>query len=250
VVTNAITYHARRTPKGTRVIPMAHGMLIHTGIVNAGLRRVISEYREKWARLPVPLIVHVVALEPSDLRACLDLIENTHEIAAIELGISDDMPLREVIALTRMIANSELPSLVRLPFGVRVDEALEIADAGAGALTVCAPPRGTARDSAGKLVAGRIYSPIVMPMVLRLVGQIARAVPDVPVIACGGIASQADARDYIDAGAVAVQVDSLVWSRPALLESIARDLGGLTNTQPSGALLDEWMQYQQEKDQE
>jgi imidazole glycerol phosphate synthase subunit HisF len=65
-------------------------------------------------------------------------------------------------------------------------------------------------------------------------------VVDIPVIGAGGIHSQQDARDFIEAGARAVQVDSATWVQPNLLEYIARDLGGLVLTRPVGALADEW----------
>ena len=56
----------------------------------------------------------------------------------------------------------------------------------------------------------------------------------------GGIHSPQDARDYLEAGAVAVQVDSVTWVDPKMLEIIGRDLGGLVITQPTDALPDEW----------
>ncbi|MBZ0285353.1 MAG: hypothetical protein K8L97_31760, partial [Anaerolineae bacterium] len=45
---------------------------------------------------------------------------------------------------------------------------------------------------------------------------------------------------FIDAGARAVQVDSVTWIQPKMLEYIARDLGGLVLTRQAGALADEW----------
>ncbi|MBZ0288517.1 MAG: hypothetical protein K8I30_12945, partial [Anaerolineae bacterium] len=63
---------------------------------------------------------------------------------------------------------------------------------------------------------------------------------DIPIIGAGGIHSPQDARDYLDAGARAVQVDSVTWVEPKMLEIIARDLGGLVVTREIGALPDEW----------
>jgi dihydroorotate dehydrogenase (NAD+) catalytic subunit len=74
---------------------------------------------------------------------------------------------------------------------------------------------------------------------LRLVGQLARRL-DVPIIGAGGIHSPQDGRDYIEAGARAVQVDTVTWVQPKMLEVIARDLGGLVITKAAGALPDEW----------
>src|SRR5690606_35996257 len=112
--------------------------------------------------------------------------------------------------------------------------------AGAGALVVAAPPRGTARDPySGRLVPGRIYGPMVKAMTLRMVGQLATRI-DIPIIGAGGIHSPQDARDFIEAGARAVQVDSVTWVEPKMLEIIARDLGGLTVTRANDAMGDEW----------
>lgn len=70
-------------------------------------------------------------------------------------------------------------------------------------------------------------------------GQVARTVLT-PVIGCGGIHSPDDARDFLDAGAVAVQIDTLLWAHPHMVEVIARNLGGLELTRAAGALADEW----------
>lgn len=131
--------------------------------------------------------------------------------------------------------------LVRLPMLDAYEIAEAVADAGADALIISAPPRGTARDpKTGKLVSGRVYSPIVKPMVLRVVGQLMRRLKDIPVIGAGGIHTLQDARDYLEAGATAVQVDSVAWIQPDMLEKIARDLGGKSVTKETGAFPDEW----------
>jgi dihydroorotate dehydrogenase (NAD+) catalytic subunit len=90
------------------------------------------------------------------------------------------------------------------------------------------------------LVSGRVYSPIIKPMVLRMVGQLMRRITDVPIIGAGGIHTLQDARDYLEAGAAAVQVDSITWIQPKMLEFIARDLGDKTVTRETGAFPDEW----------
>ena len=89
-------------------------------------------------------------------------------------------------------------------------------------------------------MTGRVYSPIVKPIVLRLVGVLARRIQDVPIIGAGGIHSPQDARDYLEAGAVAVQIDSVAWIKPRMVERIARDLSGGLVTRAMGAFPDEW----------
>jgi dihydroorotate dehydrogenase len=131
--------------------------------------------------------------------------------------------------------------MARLPIR-DVFELAEVAvEEGASSLVISSPPRGTARDPiTGRLVSGRLYGPMVKPLVLRTVGLLSRQIKDVPIIGAGGIHSPQDARDFIDAGARAVQVDTVTWIQPQLLETIARDLGKGIVTRRAGALPDEW----------
>lgn len=231
-VTNPITYTPRSPANGTRVVPLDTGVLIHTGLPNPGLNKVLSTYRPVWERLGVPIIAHVVMNNPDEMRRCLRAFDREEIIDAVELGLSDEISAAEAQWYVKAAReSSEKPLLVRLPFGASLDLVKAVTDGGGDALVVCSAPRGTARDRSGRLVAGRVYSPAIKPLILRFVGQIARR-SSLPIIGAGGIHSVQDARDYLEAGAVAVQVDSAVWSAPKLMENISRELGGLSITQP------------------
>lgn len=242
LVTNPVTVEAWRPAAGTRMIPLDAGILVHTGLPNPGLRRVITQHRQTWARLPIPVILHLVATTPRQVERATQLLDEVDEVAAVELGLNDDLSQREALALVRAAARMEKPLLARLPFYECRQLALPVAEAGVDALVVSAAPRGSARDnSTGRLVSGRIYGPLVKPMILRMVGRLRRELPpDLPIIGSGGIHSPQDARDYIEAGAVAVQVDAATWAQPKMLERVARDLGGWIATRQKDALLDEW----------
>ena len=238
-VTNPLTYTMWSPATGTRVVPVDSGVLVHTGLPNPGLSKVIEENRAVWERMPTPVIAHVVVNKADEVRQSVELLEREESVDAIELGMSDDISAAEIEWYMRSVSGrAEKPLLVRLPFGATFDQANAAVDGGADALVVFAPPRGTARDRSGRLVAGRIYGPLVHPIALRMVGQLARRLSTVPLIASGGIHSPQQARDYIEAGASAVQVGSAVWSDPKLIETIARDLGGMQLTQPSDPMED------------
>ena len=241
VVTSPVSYQPWHPANGTRVIPLDAGVLVHTGLPNPGISKVLSHYRTAWSRLAVPVVMHVVATTPEHVARCASRIEAEQVITAIELGLNDDTGPQTAQDLVRaVVRHTEKPLLVRLPMQDAYELADPVIEAGAGALVVAAPPRGTARDPySGRLVPGRIYGPLVKPIALRLVGQLASRV-SVPIIGAGGIHSPQDARDFMDAGAHAVQVDSVVWIEPKMLEIIARDLGGLTVTRAVDALADEW----------
>lgn len=242
VVTNPVTIEPWRPAAGTRMIPLDAGILLHTGLPNPGLSKVIRRHRKVWANLPIPVILHLVGASAPQVKRAAEILDDVDEIAAIELGLSDDLEPTDAVELVEAAARSEKPLLVRLPFYESVQLALAAAEAGADALVMTAAPRGTARDKVtGHLVSGRIYGPLIKPLILRLVGRLRRQIPaEIPIIGCGGIHSPQDARDYIDAGAVAVQVDSATWAQPKMLERIARDLGGWIATRRKDALMDEW----------
>jgi dihydroorotate dehydrogenase (NAD+) catalytic subunit len=241
-VTNPITYEPWSPATGTRVIPLESGVLVHTGLPNNGLNKTIKEYHPLWRDMPIPVILHLVATNVDHIQRAIERIDQHDGIAAVELGLDDDITWKDAEAFVKAaVAHAEKPILVRLPAYDANEIASTVADAGADALVVAAAPRGTARDlRSGKLVSGRIYGPLVKPMILRLVGVLARRIKDVPIIGSGGIHSIQDARDYLEAGAVAVQVDSALWIQPNILERIARDLGGSLMTRPNKAFPDEW----------
>jgi dihydroorotate dehydrogenase (NAD+) catalytic subunit len=241
IVTNPITWKARRAANGPRVVPVPSGALLHTGLPNPGMMRVIKQYGPRWAHSYAPILVHVVATNPDEVARCAGALDQCDGVAGIELGLHDQASHRDVQLLLRaLLDNTQLPVLVRVPLynAAFLGEAAE--DAGAGGLVVSAPPRGTARDlETGQLVGGRVYGAWLKMQALRAVGLVAQSV-EIPVIGSGGIHSADDARDFIAAGAAAVQIDTLIWSQPRQLEIIARNLGGLELTRTTGALADEW----------
>ncbi|MCY4146752.1 MAG: hypothetical protein OXE95_10545 [Chloroflexi bacterium] len=242
LVTNPTTIAPWRPTAGTRVVPLDAGVLAHTGLPNPGLSALVRQYRRAWAKLPIPVVLHLLGTTPAQAKRAAKLLDAVDEVAAVELGLGDDVGVDEAVALVRAAATVEKPLLVRLPFYECQELARPVAEAGADALVMTAAPRGTARDAeGGQLVSGRIYGPLIKPLVLRMVGRLRRELPaDLPIIGCGGIHSPTDARDYIEAGAVAVQVDAATWAQPKMLERIARDLGGWIATRHADALLDEW----------
>ncbi|MGJ3239349.1 MAG: HisA/HisF-related TIM barrel protein [Anaerolineae bacterium] len=241
-VTNPITYEPWSPASGTRVVPLDAGVLMHTGLPNAGLRKTIKEYRTIWRDMGIPVIAHLVATESQHIERAVEMIDYEESLSALELGLGDDITWQEAEKLVSTATRTaEKPVLVRLPANDAYEIASAVADAGASTLVVAAPPRGTARDPrSGQLVSGRVYSPVVKPMILRLVEVLAQRIRDVPIIGAGGIHSTQDARDYLEVGAVAVQVDSVAWIKPRMVERIARDLGGNLVTRRSQAFPDEW----------
>jgi dihydroorotate dehydrogenase (NAD+) catalytic subunit len=241
IVTNPVTLKPRRAAEGTHVVALDSGILIHTGLPNPGIHKVYQLHAARWKSMYTSVIVHLIGATPEDIAACVQVADRSEGVAAIEIGLSDETTRREAVRFIEAARqHTHLPILAQLPLNIATQLATAAAEAGADALVVGAPPRGTARDPiSGKLVGGRLYGPWVKAHGLRAVGQIA-ARTKLPIIGAGGIFNPHDARDYIEAGARAVQVDAVAWLRPTMVEMIARDLGGLELTRHAGAMEDEW----------
>ncbi|HLA41973.1 MAG TPA: nitronate monooxygenase, partial [Aggregatilineales bacterium] len=241
LVTTPVTLTPRFPANGPRVVPLTSGLLLHTGLPNPGVRRTVQEYEASWKRSILPIIMHLVATSADDVEQMARVVDGCPEIDGIEIGLHDQVTIREMRAIISAAKNaSDLPILARLPLYSSLTLAEPAQDSGIDALVIAAPPRGTERDQqAGRLVGGRLYGPWLKAQTLRIVGRVVQYT-EVPIIASGGIHSADDARDFITAGATAVQLDSIVWINPKEAEVIARNLGGSELTRTSGALADEW----------
>jgi len=244
IITDPVTLKPRQAARGTHVVPLPGGVLMHTGMPNPGVNKVLKEYTSVWRNSAVPVIVHVLATHPTEVERCARALDACTAVAGIELGLHHRATAEEAQALIQAaLAGTQLPLLVRLPLEQAAELAPIVARTGAGAIVVGAPPRGIARDPlSGRLVNGRVFGPLVKPIALRTVGQVIQALgkDSIPVIGAGGIHSPQDARDFIEQGARAVQLDSVIWVRPHIAEVIARDLGGLELTRAANAYPDEW----------
>jgi len=200
-------------------------VLLHTGLANPGIAAAVRRYARTWARSPVPVIVHVAGTSPDEVASCCQHLFDVEAVAAIELGLPDAADADDAVAIVqaaRTVAGQ--PLIVRLPLAW-ADALCEAAvEAGADALTVAAPPRGSVWHApAGRFVTGRLYGPFVLPLALCALRRVAELVP-VPLIGCGGIHSVEDGLAFLRAGATAIQVDGALWRNPAGLARIAQQL--------------------------
>src|SRR5688572_25380015 len=95
VVTNPVTAQEWSPARGTRVVPLDAGILMHTGHPNPGVRRVIKEYSTTWAKIPIPLIVHLIGTTVDEVSRAAEMLNEAEAVAAIELGLNDDIKWRE-----------------------------------------------------------------------------------------------------------------------------------------------------------
>ena len=225
LVTNPITLGPRRGPGQPRLAETKAGFVLDTGLQNPGVRKVLRQHSKSWPRLGVPVIAHLPADEPDDLRRTARALAGTGSIAAVELGVPAGAGCGDVERWLRAVAQDcSLPVLVKLPLDAAVDLAEAAAAASADALVIGQPPPGAAIPRAGgEPVDGYLYGPALHSLVLPLVRAIGAQV-DLPLVAAGGIHSLADTQTLLQAGAVAVQLDTLLFVDPQQAETIAETI--------------------------
>jgi dihydroorotate dehydrogenase (NAD+) catalytic subunit len=201
-VTNPISRRPRTPAKGARFSSYSGGFLLHSGLPNPGLRAIIKQHSQRWARSPVPVIVHLLALEPASLARMIERLEGIDGVMGVEIGLPPDVDPDMAFDFSQA-AVGELPVIVRLPFEQVESLAQVVVEAGASAISLGAPR--------GKLegINGRMYGPSVFPLALRTVEKLAEL--GIPVIGAGGVYQAQDVNAMLEAGALAVQVDTILW---------------------------------------
>jgi dihydroorotate dehydrogenase (NAD+) catalytic subunit len=220
-VTNPLTATPRAAAHPPNAVPLANGVLIHTGLPNPGVSLALRRYAREWQRLGPPVIVHLAATSPDEVRHSMAKIERVEGVSGVELGLREDTSAGELVQMVRA-ARGTLPLIVRLPLERAVELCQAAAGAGADALTVGAPPRGTVQVGE-RTVTGRVYSPDSYAMALQSVRQVTAAMRerDVPIVGAGGLFSLEAVRTMLAAGAAAVQVDGILWREPEILAQLA-----------------------------
>lgn len=206
-VTHPISRKPRQPARGTRFIPYPGGFLLHTGLPNPGLSGAIRRYGERWARSPLPVILHLLAHAPDELAALVERLETVAGIMGVEVGLPPDVTpdLAHQMAQTAL---GELPVIVRLNLDVSADILQAVIDAGVSAVSLAAP-RGTLLDENGLPVSGRLYGPALFPIALRALETFSGL--GIPVIGGGGVYRPSQVDAMLKAGASAVQVGAALW---------------------------------------
>ena len=207
-ITNPISL-GPRTPAAERsLLAYPGGALLHTGLPNPGLSRVLRRYADRWAQSSLPIWVHLIGSNPDEIHQMVRRLEGVEGVMAIELGIPPGAAGEDALAFVSA-AYGELPLVVHLSLTAAGEDWLRrLPNAGASAISL-GGPRGTLPNSSGRPVAGRLVGPSLFPLMMGAV-QSAREV-GLPVIAGAGIYRRGDADSLRDAGAWAVQLDTVLW---------------------------------------
>ncbi|PIV26458.1 MAG: hypothetical protein COS37_06300 [Anaerolineae bacterium CG03_land_8_20_14_0_80_58_20] len=213
-VTNPLSWRPRKPTAHPAVIEYPGGFLLHTGLPNPGLTAAVKRYAHKWADASLPIIVHLMADRPEETARMVESLEGVENVMAAELGFAP-LLADDIILTSLEMAMGELPLIVSLPMEQAVTLGPRVMEAGAAAVSLAAP-RGSLNltpapspERRGELITGRLYGPSLFPQSLEMVSRLAGA--GVPVIGGGGVYQQEQVEVMKEAGAIAVQLDAVLW---------------------------------------
>jgi dihydroorotate dehydrogenase (NAD+) catalytic subunit len=225
IVTRSTTPYQRRVARPPRLVETPAGLLAVGPWPNPGLDRVVERYARIWAGWRTPVLLSVEGASPAEYAEVAAALEGVEGIAGLELNLIEQASqIAAIVRATR--AATQLPLLAKLPAleSLLLDLARAAAEAGADTVVVTAPPRGLATDPhSGDQLSGWLCGPAQRPLALRLVSDVVRSI-NVPVVGGGGIATADDARQFLAAGASAVQIGAMLLADPGAAVRIADEL--------------------------
>jgi dihydroorotate dehydrogenase (NAD+) catalytic subunit len=225
-----------------RIYETEAGMINSIGLQNIGARAFVKEKLPALAKLRTAVFANIFGYQTEDYVEVVRVLEDHPGLVGYELNVScpntrhggiyfssDPALLSEVVAAVKAVAGR--PVIVKLSPNVSAIEPLACAAeaAGADALSLVntfialAIDAHTRRPRIGAGFGG-LSGPAIKPIALRLVYQAARAVK-IPIVGLGGIATGADAAEFLIAGASAVEVGTAIFRDPRAPLRIAEQLG-------------------------
>jgi dihydroorotate dehydrogenase len=205
-VTNPISLRPRAPAFQPVVMEYPGGFLLHTGLPNPGFGAVLKRYSKGWIHASLPVIVHLMADRPEETKQMVERLEGHDNILAIEFGFAPQLA-NDILLLTLDMCLGELPLIFCLPAEQVLTAGPRLIEAGAAALSLAAP-RG-ALPGNGTLVTGRLSGPSLFPRSMDIVHSASSL--GLPIIGAGGVYSKENAEAMISLGALAVQLDSILW---------------------------------------
>lgn len=244
VIPKTVTFKPRAGNSTPRTVETAAGLLNAIGLDNDGIDHFIAHHMPYLRTVGTAVIANIAGEDEDQFVAMAERIGGEAGLAGIELNIScpnvshgldlgiDPVAVGRLVRRVREVC--PLPVIAKLTPNVTdiVAIAEAAADAGADAVSLINTFRGmavnwrTRRPILANDVGG-LSGPAIKPLALRLVWDVARALPHLPIIAIGGIATADDALEFLVAGASAVQVGTATFYDPTASERLLDDFSRL-----------------------
>jgi dihydroorotate dehydrogenase (NAD+) catalytic subunit len=214
-------------------------MLNGIGIQNPGIDVWGAQIAPQLSAIPTSVWGSIVAHDVDGFADVASKMADTG-VAAIEINLScpslggrpfalDADLTAQVIASVRTVTDLPLGAKLSpdaMPINPVADAAMS---AGTDWLVVANTVMGAAIDPETRrpLLSGLVggYSgPAIRPITMKCVLDIARDLPDAPIVACGGVSDARHVLEYVLAGADAVAIGTAHFADPKVARKITKDL--------------------------
>ncbi len=215
------------------------GLLNSIGLQNPGVKHFTKKILPQIMRLPTMVIVNVFGETEKEYAEVIKFIENESdtpphayelnlscpntEKGGIEFGVNTKS-VAKIVCKTRKV--TKRPIIVKFsPFSEIIKNLMKTAiDEGADAFTLVNSIPAAVRDQKGFFFKGGLSGPVLKPIALRCIIEAKEKFPDAKIIGCGGIYSEKDAVEFLDAGAILIQIGTANFLDPQIGHRIAEKL--------------------------
>lgn len=242
IVPKTVTARPRAGNPTPRIVETSAGMLNAIGLDNDGLDHFL-EHHLPWLRtVGTSIFVNIAGEDIDQFVAMAAQVGKAEGVAAVELNIScpnvshgldlgvDPTSIRTLVQRVREVCPH--PIVAKLTPNVTdiVVPASAAYEAGADAVSLVNTFKGMAVNWRKRrpILAndiGGLSGPAIKPLALRMVWDVHRALPDLPIIGIGGISNVDDVLEFLVAGASAVQVGTATFADPSVSGRLVDDLG-------------------------
>ena len=236
--------HGRPTP---RMAETPSGMLNSIGLQGPGIDAFLANDVPWLLEQKARVIVSIAGETVEEYSTLARKLRSVSGISAVEVNIScpnvenrglvfacDPESSRRVIDGVRKTIGGELPIIAKLSPDVTDLPAIArgVVDAGADGLALINTVLGMVInfDSMKPHLGGKtggLSGPAIRPVAVRAIYQVHAALPKVPILGMGGVASGRDALELILAGASGVSVGTASFGNPKALIDIQNELRDL-----------------------
>ena len=248
-VPKTVTADARAGNPAPRVTETPSGMINAIGLENPGIAAWIDGL-STWAQLTQPVVVSVGGNSPEQYAAVVRALEEHlatatggagPDIQGYELNVScpnisggvqigaDPAASAAVVGAVRPLTKRLLLTKLTPNVSDVTEVARAVVDAGSDGVSLVNTFKAMVidRETLKPFLCNRtggLCGPAIKPIALRMVAEVAAALPGVPIVGMGGVASGLDALEFIACGATAVAVGAANFTA---FEAPGRILGEL-----------------------
>ncbi len=234
-VTRSITLGPRAGGPMPRIVETPSGIVNAVGLQNPGLDHFLATELPWLVQQGARVFVSIAGNSLGEYAELARRLGRSPGVAGIEVNLSaPDAPGTGVFDVREPFHAASVVSAVQrdLPRGIPVlakvrcdvvrvvESARTVLEAGASAVVV-----GNALPAAmpdGR--RGGLSGPAIRPLAMRCVIEVHAALPEAQIVGVGGIADADDARDFLAAGATAVQIGTALLHDPTTAARVVADL--------------------------